>query len=242
MIDPLPPIFAVTGACFGSLTAAMAWRLPREITPWGRSACPSCGHVLGVSDLVPVLSWLSMRGRCRHCAAPVSPTYPLIEGGTALFWGLCPLLILDPLPALIVALLGTVLLFLALVDAQWRYLPDVGVALVALLALVPGRIDLVDTLGGGVLFGLLALGVRYLVGKRVGREALGLGDVKLMAAAGLWLGPFGLPPFLLLSGLVGIAQVICLRALGRETADGVAFGPALCLSLLVCVILKPTVF
>ncbi|MFV3128980.1 prepilin peptidase [Niveispirillum sp. KHB5.9] len=239
MIDPLPPVFAVTGACFGSLTAAMAWRLPRQITPWGRSACPTCGHVLGPLDLMPVLSWLWTRGHCRHCAAAISPSYPLIEGGTALFWGLCPLLVPDPLQALVLALLGSVLLFLALVDAQWRYLPDVGVALVALLVLVPGRIDLADTLAGGLLFGLLALGVRYLVGRRVGREALGLGDVKLMAAAGLWLGPFGLPPFLLLSGLAGIAQILCLRALGRETAAGIAFGPALCLSLLACVLWGP---
>lgn len=237
MTDPLPLFFALTGACFGSLTAAMAWRLPRGITVWGRSACPSCGHLLAPRDLVPLLSWLLLRGRCRHCATPVSGAYPLIEGATALFWTLCALLMSDPVAGLTVSLLGTALLFLALVDARWRYLPDAGVLLVALLALLPGRMDLIDSLSGGLAFGLLALGVRWLVGRRLRREALGLGDVKLMAAAGLWLGPFGLPPFLILSGLTGIAQVLLLRMAGRDTGDGVPFGPALCLALLACVLL-----
>ncbi|MBP7340181.1 A24 family peptidase [Niveispirillum sp.] len=237
MSDPLPLFFALTGACFGSLTAAMAWRLPRGVTVWGRSACPSCGHVLGPLDLIPLLSWLLLRGRCRHCHTPVSAAYPLIEGGTALFWTLCALLLPDPVLALTVSLLGTCLLFLALVDARWRYLPDAGVLLVALLALVPGRMDVIDSLSGGLTFGFLALGVRWLVGRHLGREALGLGDVKLMAAAGLWLGPFGLPPFLILSGLTGIGQVLLLRAAGRQTSDGVPFGPALSLSLLACVLL-----
>lgn len=239
MIDAWPPLFALTGACMGSLVAAMAWRLPREITPWGRSACTVCGHVLGPLDLVPLLSWLGSRGRCRHCHAPVSAAYPLIEGGMALFWALCPILIADLPQALLMALLGSTLLFLALVDAQWRYLPDTGVALVALLALVPGRADPVQTLIGGALSGLLALGLRHVVGRRVGREALGLGDVKLMAASGLWLGPFGLPPFLLLAGLAGIGQLLIRRALGRKAGQGIAFGPALCLSLLACLLWVP---
>lgn len=237
MTDPLPLFFALTGACFGSLTAAMAWRLPRGITVWGRSTCPSCGHVLGPLDLVPLLSWLALRGRCRHCHGPVSAAYPLMEGAVALFWTLCALLLPDPVSALTLSLLGTALLFLALVDAQWRYLPDAGVLLVALLALMPGRMDLIDSLSGGLTFGLLALGVRWLVGRRLGREALGLGDVKLMAAAGLWLGPFGLPPFLVMSGLTGIVHVLLLRVRRQEIGDGVPFGPALCLSLLACLLL-----
>lgn len=94
-----------------------------------------------------------------------------------------------------------------------------------------------DSVSGGMTFWLLALGVRWLVGRRLGREALGLGDVKLMAAAGLWLGPFGLPPFLVMSGLTGIVQVLLLRARRRDIGDGVPFGPALCLSLLACLLL-----
>ena len=237
MTDPLPLFFALTGACFGSLTAAMAWRLPRGITVWGRSACPHCGRALGVADLIPILSWLALRGRCRHCHTPVSAAYPLVEGATALFWTVCPLLLPDPVSALTMALLGTALLFLGLVDAHWRYLPDAGVLLVALLALVPGRMAMGDSLSGGLIFGLLALGTRWLVSRHVGREALGLGDVKLMAAAGLWLGPFGLPAFLILSGVAGIAQILLLRLASHDTGNGVPFGPALCLSLLACVLL-----
>lgn len=241
MADTLFPIllFVLAGACFGSFTAAMAWRLPRGVTVWGRSACPSCGTALGPVDLVPVLSWLCLRGRCRHCGAGVSGRYALVEGAAALLWGTCAVLFPDPVQALLLALLGTDLLFLALVDLDWRYLPDVGqviLVLLALLAMVMGLIDPVDGLLGAALFGGLALGLRYAVSRWRGREALGLGDVKLMAGAGLWLGLGFLSPFLLLSGLLGLGFVLLSRR-GGDGSGEIPFGPALAGALLILALL-----
>lgn len=73
----------VIGLCVGSYLAALLYRLPRGVTG-ARSACPSCGHTLAARDLVPVLSWLALRGRCRYCAARIGARYTLIEIGTAL--------------------------------------------------------------------------------------------------------------------------------------------------------------
>jgi leader peptidase (prepilin peptidase)/N-methyltransferase len=69
---------AAVGLALGSFAAAMAYRLPRGVRGV-RSVCPSCGHTLGIRDLVPVFSWLCLKGRCRYCAAPISARYPLIE-------------------------------------------------------------------------------------------------------------------------------------------------------------------
>lgn len=237
MMDELVACFALVGACMGSFVAAMSWRLPRSIPAWGRSTCVDCGHVLAVADLVPVLSWLWSRGRCRHCGAAVSRRYPLAEMASALFWALCALLFLDPVEAVTVALLGSCLLYLSLVDADWHYLPDGGVLLVAALGLVR-LCTIADPwlhLLGALLMGGLALSVRFAVSRWVGREALGLGDVKLMAAAGLWVGGGGLPSFLFLSGAFGILQHWLTRPVA-ESAE-LPFGPALSLAMLVLVVL-----
>lgn len=234
-------LFTLLGACFGSFIAAMAWRLPRGVTVWGRSACPACGHVLGVVDLLPVLSFLLSRGRCRHCGDRVATLYPLVEVATALLWLACALWFADPVAALLVAWLGTALLFLALVDAQWHYLPDSGVALAGLAGLLwLGWQDVpslwADHLAAAGLYGGLALALRWLVSRWKGREALGLGDVKLMAVAGVWLGLTGLPTFLILSGAIGIIHLLAARHSSRMIAgDEIAFGPALCLALFLLV-------
>lgn len=85
---PVPlfwPLLVVWGLCLGSFTTCVIYRMPRGISLWRRddgsqrSFCPSCGHVLGVADLLPVVSWLWQKGRCRHCAAPIGAVYPAIE-------------------------------------------------------------------------------------------------------------------------------------------------------------------
>jgi leader peptidase (prepilin peptidase)/N-methyltransferase len=97
-----------TGLCLGSFASLLAYRLPRGL-PWGavRSQCPACGHVLGAADLIPLVSWIILRGRCRYCQSPVSIRYLLLEiagAGTAAgfylligwHWALIPALALTP--------------------------------------------------------------------------------------------------------------------------------------------------
>lgn len=234
--------FALVGVCMGSFVAAMAWRLPRSISVWGRSTCVDCGHVLGLVDLVPIFSWLLSRGRCRYCGAAVSRRYPLVEMTLALFWTLCALVFPNSLEAVTVALLGSSLLYLSLVDIDWHYLPDGGVLLVAVL----GVVRLYDVAGpwlhflGAALMGVTALSVRFAVSRWLGREALGLGDVKLMTAAALWVGVEGLSGFLFLSGAFGLVQHwLTHRMGGAFEIREMPFGPALSLAVVVLVTLVP---
>lgn len=89
MTDPFHLTFVLfTGLCLGSFASLLAYRLPRGL-PWAatRSKCPACGHALGVRDLVPLLSWMSARGKCRYCKARVPARYPLLEIAGAVIGG-----------------------------------------------------------------------------------------------------------------------------------------------------------
>ncbi|WP_205028077.1 prepilin peptidase [Oleisolibacter albus] len=228
------------GLSVGSFVAAAAIRIPCGTTLWGRSACPHCGSSLGVADLVPVLSWLVLRGRCRHCHAPVPGRYTLVELATGCLWLGCSLCLPDPVWGLTLALLGTILLLAGLIDLDHLYLPDPLMLAAALLVLLPWTAGLsspVQGLAGAGLFGGLALLLRCIASWRAGREAMGLGDVKLMTVAGLWLGPWLLAPFLFLAGTMGIGLALLRQRSGPDRGPEVPFGPALALALLILLFL-----
>lgn len=227
----------VVGLCLGSFATAASARLPsRQPLLNDRSRCPACGTELGVRDLVPLFSWLAARGRCRHCAAAVPLRYPLIEVATALLVLLAYLRFGAGPETLLLAALATALVVLAATDLEHRLIPDAVNAAVALLGLawIAARHGAaagpwIEGLLAALLLGGLALLLRWLFGRLLRRESLGLGDVKLMAAAGLWLGPFGIAPFLLLSGLGGVALALAWRlATGRRAFP---FGPCLAVGL-----------
>src|SRR5260221_6476 len=114
------------GVVFGSAVTALSWRLPRGAS-WasGRSRCPACNHPLGPLDLVPVLSWVLARGRCRYCRAQVSARYPLIELACGA-WALLAWLHLGLVPELAPVLLwGWMLVALLVIDLDFKLLPDV---------------------------------------------------------------------------------------------------------------------
>lgn len=229
------------GLVFGSFATALVWRVPRGIS-WiydrtaqsARSACPVCGMRLGVRDLVPVFSWMFLRGKCRGCGAPISPVYPAIELSTLagclgvwFFWGM-------NLNALLMMLAVPFLVALVAIDLKYLVLPDQLVAIAgglgALRALWSGfayhdpMITFVFIISG-FLYMLLAWGLRAGGGALIGREALGLGDVKFFGAAGVWLGLGGLPFFLLASGLFGVVFGLVWRAVLKNPVF--PFGPAL---------------
>lgn len=227
----------LVGLCLGSFATAASARLPaRRTLLHDRSRCPACDTPLGPRDLVPLLSWLAARGRCRHCAAAVPLRYPLIEVATALLVLLAYLRFGASLETLLLAALATALVILTVTDLEHRLIPNPVGAAVALLGLGWIAVRHGGSPGGWIegglgllLLGGLALLLRWLFGRVLRREALGLGDVKLMAAAGLWLGPFGLAPFLLLSGLGGVALALVWRvATGRRSFP---FGPCLAAGL-----------
>ena len=218
----------------GSAAGAFARRWPDRLADWatGRSRCPSCGTVLGWRDLVPLLSYLLLRGRCRHCGAPIDPAEPGIELA-ALVPATLAVVLLEPLPALLASLVGWILLAAALVDRRMLMLPDLLTLPLAAGGLLAASAGLAPAPPLAALAGaLLGFGGTALLGEAYhrlrGREGLGLGDAKLLAAAGAWLGPTALPLVLLIGAGSALLAALATGA-HRRPADPIPFGPWLAL-------------
>jgi len=247
-----------TGLVLGSFATALTWRVPRGI-PWAaiggrqkefaRSQCVSCQKTIPVQDLAPVFSWIALKGKCRHCGHAIGWQYPAIEIvtllgclGVYMVWGFTA-------PAFIIMAAVPLLVALLAIDLEHMILPNQLVALAAALAIILivyqylaydasfgfGR-QALQKLAGMAVFA----GVAWLMGAAVGflkkKEALGMGDVKFFAMAGLWLGLVYLPFFLIFSGLMGVISGIGYRyALKKEIFP---FGPALILALYAGLLLQ----
>lgn len=242
-------IVAVLGLCLGSFATALIHRLPRGI-PWiysakdtasCRSACPNCHTVLGARDLVPLFSWLLSRGRCRHCEQKIPFFYPAVELACMVFvlalyaaWGIS---------AVSFILLLTVPFLLAAILIDWEHmiLPDdinVALGILSLLYLFAQwqwagqdlSFIVEHVLAGLVLVAVFAL-VSWAVGKWKGMPALGMGDIKFLGPAGIFLGMAALPTYLALSGILGLASAVLKGAKGG--GKPFPFGPALIISLYI---------
>jgi leader peptidase (prepilin peptidase) / N-methyltransferase len=222
-ILPMPALAAaglLLGAIVGSFLATILIRWPQgRGAMTGRSGCDSCGRTLAARDLVPILSFLLARGRCRACGAPIAPAHPGMELAAAAIGGIA--FAAHPMPlGLLSAAFGWWLLLVLALDAEHQWLPDrLTLALIPLGLLaawagigppLPDR-AIGAAAGGGVLW-LIGAGYRSLRG----REGLGGGDPKLLAGIGAWLGWVQLPFVLLGAGLIGLAAALWMRARGRE--------------------------
>jgi leader peptidase (prepilin peptidase)/N-methyltransferase len=231
----LPLLVAVMGACVGSFLNVVAWRLPREesimLPP---SHCPKCGSRLRWFENLPVLGWLLLRGRCGHCGAPIAIRYPLMELLTAGLWVAALQAALAAAPAGLgpeptgwqLAIGGWLLLSwlmpLTLIDLDRMWLPEPLCRHGLLLGLVvSGVIGFSQgaAIGQAVLFhhlvaagvGLVGFeGVSALAQKLIGKPALGLGDAKLAALLGAWL------------GLTGLGLSVVLAVFGGAVVGGLA--------------------
>lgn len=213
----------VLGAIVGSFVGAALIRLPKaESLVSGRSHCDGCGRVLGPHDLVPVLSFLALRGRCRTCRGPIDRWQFVAEIGGAMVGAAAALFARDGAMLGLGLVLGWQLLLLGLLDLRHFWLPDRLVLLLAVtgfvfagLAAASDPILIAGPLLGAALgFGILWLTATLYRGWR-GREGLGAGDPKLLGAIGLWLGPLGVVETLLGASLIGLAAVAGL-ALARR--------------------------
>jgi leader peptidase (prepilin peptidase)/N-methyltransferase len=202
---------------------------------WPPSACPGCGKKIAALHNVPVLSFIWLRGRCASCGAKISPRYPVVEAVAATL-GLTVAAILGPTWPMAAALGFTwTLLALTLIDLDHKLLPDsltLPLLWAGLLVNLVGDGGAFTSVSAGVLgaaAGYLALWSVYKLFKLVtGKEGMGYGDFKLLAAIGAWLGWQALPVVILLSAVAGSVVGLSLIAVGgRSSQAAIPFGPYL---------------
>lgn len=253
------PAAAGLGLLLGSFLNVVILRLPRRLEwQWKRdsreilgepeiydppppgivvepSHCPHCKHRLSWYENIPVLSWLALRGRCRACKAPISVQYPLVELLTMLLvlasvwrfgfgWQAFGAIVLS---GFLVALAG--------IDLRTRLLPDQLTLPLMWLGIIAGIENLYMPLKPAVLgamAGYLSLWSVYWVYKQfTGKDGMGHGDFKLLAAIGAWVGLNGVIPTILISSFVGaIVGSLWLAVRGRDRATPIPFGPFLAIA------------
>jgi leader peptidase (prepilin peptidase) / N-methyltransferase len=231
-------LFAVAVSPFvGSFIANFVARFPTTRSVLlGRSMCPHCDARLTAIDLVPLLSWLRSMGRCRHCGQKIAAMYPIIELGAVaiavaaaastagwLLWVTCGL--------------GWTLLALAATDLRYFVLPDAltlplipaGMAVAYLQDPADLQAHAIGAIAGFMAF----MAVRGVYFRLRGREGLGLGDVKLLAAAGAWIAWQSLPGLIVIATVTGLGAALIGRLFGEriDLSDRVPFGAFLCFAL-----------
>lgn len=223
---------ALFGLIVGSFLNVVIYRVPRgESVAFPASHCPTCSHPLAAYENFPLVSWLIQGGKCRHCDAPISLRYPLVEAMTSALFALTVVVYGLTVGALGVALLAATLIAVVFIDLDHLLILDVVIAPAALIglveAIVGGRIvdALAGALAGGAIFGLL-----YLVTRGAG---MGLGDAKLALVIGLFLGlhlTIAATAFSFVFGSLLMLPVLAAGVRGRR--DAVPFGPFLVLGAL----------
>lgn len=254
----LYPVVALFSLCVGSFLNVVILRLPKMMKQEWRcqceeflevpendrmpderitlskpaSTCPSCGHKIRAWENIPVISWLMLGGKCSSCKTRISPRYPIIEALTAIF-SVVTVYLLDPSESALWALLMVwALVALTVIDFDTQLLPD-GITLPLMwLGLVLNYFGVLTDFGSafwGAVAGYLSLwSVYWLFKLATGKEGMGHGDFKLLAALGAWLGWQLLPAVILLSSLVGAIvgiSLVVFRKHGREVP--IPFGPYL---------------
>ena len=221
----------ILGAIVGSFLNVVAYRLPRgESLAHPPSRCPGCGKAIKPYDNIPVLSWLLLRGRCRHCKQPISARYPIVEAGTGLLCALVVLVKGADEDAIIGIVLVLLLVPVTLIDLDHHLIPNkitypgavLGIALVAVLETDSLVEHLVAAAGAG---GFL------LVAAIVQPRGMGMGDVKLAFVLGIYLGRAVVPAIfvaLIAGALVG-ALIIARLGMVKGRKAGIPFGPWLSL-------------
>lgn len=237
-------------ACVGSFSNVVIWRVPRHesiVSP--PSACPKCGNRIKWYDNVPILSWLCLRGKCRHCHAPISPRYIIVESIAACFGGLlCHQVVVPLLPYLLepnvawqmIVLFVSLTLFaigclaLALIDYDTTELPPeitlpmAGLGLLTawlipetgVFAQLLGNIDWMDALLGGLIGGGIIVSIIGIYYLLTKRIGMGGGDIWMMAMIGAFLGWEALPFVFLASSLQGVIIAVIGMAIGAKQKKG----------------------
>ncbi len=257
----------LVGLCVGSFLNVVIHRLPRMLErEWKaqcaefrkepvpdepaynlvvpRSACPACGHMITALENVPVVSWLALRGKCSACKAPISARYPIIEITGALLAVAAIVAFGATAKGAAACVLLWTLLALTMIDADTQYLPDdltLPLLWAGLLVNLGGVFTPLSSAVIGAVAGYLTLWSIYWLFKLIrGKEGMGYGDFKLLAALGAWLGWTMLPLIVLLSSAVGAVIGLALIAFkGRDHELPIPFGPYLAIAGAIALFFGP---
>ena len=225
----------IFGLCVGSFINVIISRLPEKgaLLAKKRSCCPFCGNPIKAFDLIPIISFLVLKGKCRSCNADISPLYPAVELLCALF-AIFSLWFFGPeLKALIAFGVTAVLLAITVIDFNTSEIPDslvisIGIFAVASIWIFP-EVGIIDRL-----IGLTAVSIPMLIIALIVNGAFGGGDIKLMAAGGFLLGWQSVILAFFLALLTGGSYAIFLMITKRRDKKGfMVFGPALCLGIAI---------
>ncbi len=253
------PIAAGLGLLVGSFLNVVILRLPKRLEwDWKRDAreileqpdlydppppgiaiershCPHCKHQLSWYENIPVLSWLALRGKCRNCKAPISFQYPFVELLTMLLVSACVWRFGFGWQGFGASVLSCFLIALSGIDLRTQWLPDQLTLPLMWLGLIASVDNLFVTskwaIAGAVLGYVSLWSVWWVFKQLTGKEGMGHGDFKLLAALGAWAGYTMLLPIVLISSLMGaIVGSIWLFAKGRDRATPIPFGPYLAIA------------
>ncbi len=232
------------GALIGSFLNVCIVRWPAEqsvVKP--RSRCPKCGYQITWADNIPMVSWLLLGGKCRSCKEPISPLYPVVELSTALIWAGMAWTHGFSLTALSGALFCTILLGIAMTDAREYLIPDeftVGGLVIGLLFAAAGG---TGTLLTAVIGAAVGFGVLWLVGVAgtwaFKEEAMGGGDIKMMAMVGAFLGWKGVLLTIFLGALAGTLIFLPMTLSGKKKL--VPFGVFLAMGAVLTYVVGPAI-
>lgn len=252
-------IFILVGLCVGSFANVIVYRLPIMIfsdkihnpedsgfttatfnLAYPRSHCPDCHTTLNISELIPVFSWILLRGRCKHCNAKVSVMYPVIELIFGAMFGFTCAIASTSCEAAVICFMLSILLSLCLIDIKSMLLPDCLTQLLVWSGLFInsttfGLIELQSSLYGAI-YGYLLLFIPGFVYKKIKKnDGIGQGDYKLLAGLGAWFGFESTGFIVLLASLFCLSLYIPL--INPHSAREKPFGPSLILAALACQIL-----
>lgn len=228
----------VVGCCIGSFLNVVALRLQKEETfIWGHSHCVECLHELSWKDLIPILSWIWLRGKCRYCGRNISPRYWIVEVTSGLMFIFMTRIWngREWMGLLDLWLLGSLAIFCSLTDLQEQVIYPKGLAIVGLLHIVIGLLSLLENLYFlSTLVAVIFYGGIYIVGYLLWKEEVfGLGDCYYIATVALWypikeIVLIGLLSFVVGGGILGLLLIV-----KKERIERVAFVPFIVLAQLL---------
>ena len=245
---PGEPVYIALGALFGAVLGSFLnvciLRLPAQlsiVSPGSR--CPKCGYVLRWYDNIPMLSWLLLGGKCRSCRAPISIQYPLVELATALIWAGSVWAKGPSIEMATGGLFFTLLLGIAMTDAREYIIPDefsLGGLVIGLLLSLDGGFHAIGQAILGAVVGFALLYAVALAGKAMFKEeAMGGGDIKMMAMVGAFTGWTGVLLTIFLGSLLGTLIFVPLHLIGKKKL--VPFGVFLALGAAVTYLWGPAI-